>query len=89
MHPTFRSRRVIVSHDGAVLNVEEADEVVVAGLPKLLGAFGEAGPWVTLDFLLAPDDTLDGQTPLETLKADGWTGALDRLARMERGDGFG
>ena len=62
---------------------------VVAGLPKLLDAFAEAGPWVTLDFLLAADDTLDGKTPLEALKTEGWTGALDRLARMERGDGFG
>jgi hypothetical protein len=62
---------------------------VVAGLPNLLRAFSEAGPWATLDFLLAADETLGGRTPLEALRAEGWTGSLDRLVRIERGDGFG
>lgn len=61
----------------------------VAGLPQLLEAFSEAGPWVILDFLLAADESLGGKTPLETLRAEGWTDALDRLVRIERGDGFG
>ncbi|HEY3719236.1 MAG TPA: DNA-binding protein [Roseiarcus sp.] len=61
---------------------------VVAGLPKLLQGFSEAGPWVILDFLLAPDETLGGKSPLETLQADGWTDSLERLVRIENGDGF-
>ena len=41
-----------------------------------------------LDFLLAPDETLGGKTPLETLQAEGWTDSLERLVRIENGDGF-
>ena len=57
-------------------------------LPKLLGAFAEAGPWVALDFLLAPDEALGGETPLQVLRREGLTPALERLARIEQGDGF-
>ncbi len=67
---------------------EPAHEVV-AGLTKLLGALSEADPWAVLDFILAADTTLGGRSPLDELKADGWTDALDRLVRIERGDGFG
>jgi hypothetical protein len=66
---------------------EEAHEVL-EGLPKIVQAFAEAGPWVTLDFLLAPDDALDGRSPIEALRADGWSEDLDRLLRIEGGDGF-
>ena len=62
---------------------------VIAGLPKLLDAFSKSGPWVTLDFLLAPDETLGGKTPLEALRNEGWSDAMDRLVRIESGDGFG
>lgn len=61
---------------------------VVAGLPKLLTAFADAGPWVTLDFLLAADETLGAETPLRVLRSQGWTDSLERLVRIERGDGF-
>ena len=67
---------------------DEAGGEVVAGLPKLLGAFAEAGPWVALDFLLAPDDALGGETPLQVLRREGLTPTLQRLARIEQGDGF-
>jgi hypothetical protein len=67
----------------------EAEHEVIAGLPKVLDAFSKAGPWVTLDFLLAPDDTLGGKAPLEALREEGWSDAMDRLIRIERGDGFG
>jgi hypothetical protein len=67
----------------------EPEHEVIAGLPKLLEAFSKASPWVTLDFLLAPDETLGGRTPLEALREEGWSGAMDRLVRIERGDGFG
>ena len=67
---------------------DEARGEVVAGLPKLLGAFAQAGPWVALDFLLAPDEALDGETPLQVLRREGPTPRLERLARIEQGDGF-
>ncbi len=66
---------------------EEAGDVL-EGLPKVVQAFATAGPWVTLDFLLAPDDALDGRPPIEALRAGGWTEDLERLLRIERGDGF-
>ena len=61
---------------------------VVAGLPKLLQVFPETDPWATLDFLLAADETLGGKTPLETLQEEGWTDSLERLVRIEHGNGF-
>jgi hypothetical protein len=67
---------------------DEPGHEVIAGLPKLLRAFSHTGPWATLDFLLAPDETLGGRTPLESLRANGWNEALERLVRIERGDGF-
>ncbi|HXT06463.1 MAG TPA: helix-turn-helix domain-containing protein [Roseiarcus sp.] len=67
---------------------DEATGEAVAGLPKLIAAFGEASPWVVLDFLLAPDETLGGETPLQALRSGGMTPALERLARIEQGDGF-
>lgn len=67
---------------------EEAHEVL-AGVAKVVRAFADAGPWVTLDFLLAADDTLEGRSPIEALRAQGWTEDFDRLLRIERGDGFG
>jgi len=67
---------------------DEARGEVVAGLPKLLGAYARAGPWVALDFLLASDEALGGETPLQVLRREGLTRALERLARIEQGDGF-
>jgi len=66
---------------------EEAHEVL-EGISRVVQAFAEAGPWVTLDFLLAPDDALDGQTPIAALREGGRTEDLDRLLRIESGDGF-
>ena len=67
---------------------DEARREVVADLPRVVRAFSGTDPWATLDFLLAADETLDGGTPLETLRTKGWTDDLGRLARIERGDGF-
>jgi hypothetical protein len=66
---------------------EDAHEVV-EGIPEVVEAFADAGPWVTLDFLLAPDDALGGETPIDVLRDRGLTPDLERLLRMERGDGF-
>jgi hypothetical protein len=61
---------------------------VIGGLPQFLRAFAEVGPWVILDVLLAPDETLGGRMPLEVLRTEGWSESLERLARIEQGDGF-
>jgi hypothetical protein len=61
---------------------------VVAGLAPLLKAFADVEPWVTLDFLLSPEAALGGRTPLDSLKAEGWSDTLARVARIEHGDGF-
>lgn len=61
---------------------------VVAGLPKLLGVFATANPWVVLDFLLAPDESLGNETPMQILRREGLTPKLERLVRIELGDGF-
>jgi len=66
---------------------EDAHEVL-EGMAKIVQAFAEAGPWVTLDFLLTPDDTLGGQSPIDILRVQGWTEGLDRLLRVESGDGY-
>jgi hypothetical protein len=67
---------------------DETRHEVIADLPRLLRALGASGPWVVLDLLLSPDDTLGGRTPLEILRDEGWTEALGRLVRIEQGDGF-
>ena len=67
---------------------DEARHDVLAGLPRFLREAGQANPWVVLDLLLSADDALGGMTPLDLLRADGWTEALARLLRIERGDGF-
>jgi hypothetical protein len=67
---------------------DEATGEVVAYLPKLLAAFGKTSPWVVLDFLLSPDEALGEVTPLQALRSGGMTPALERLARIEQGDGF-
>jgi hypothetical protein len=67
---------------------DEHRHEVVAGLPRLLQAMPAANPWVLLDFLTAPDQTLGDRAPLEVLRTEGWTGDLDRLVRIEHGDGF-
>ena len=67
---------------------DEARHDVVADLPRFLREAEITNPWVVLDLLLSVDDALGGRTPLEILRADGWTGAIARLLRIEQGDGF-
>ncbi len=64
---------------------------VVAGLPEVVQAMVAAGPWVTLDFLLAADGALGGATPLAALRAGGGEGlaAVRRLLRQAETDAFG
>jgi hypothetical protein len=67
---------------------DEQKRDVIAGLAKVVWAFEAAGPWVTLDFLLAPDETLEGRSPLEALRLGRSQEAVDRLLRAQAGDGF-
>lgn len=60
----------------------------VAGLPEFLRDLPRMSPWVALDLLTAPDETLGGRTPLQVLRDEGVTPALKRLARIQHGDGF-
>ncbi|WP_052764144.1 hypothetical protein [Microvirga massiliensis] len=64
------------------------DGEVVSGLREVVRGLAREGPWVTLDFLLAPDTVLEGKTPLQALR-DGDREEVLRLVRASRGDGFG
>ncbi|KGD94053.1 MULTISPECIES: helix-turn-helix domain-containing protein [Rhizobium/Agrobacterium group] len=59
----------------------------VAGIADVVRGFSAAGPWIALDFLLAPDAVLGGRTPLAALRA-GERDAVARLVRAEGSDGF-
>jgi hypothetical protein len=61
---------------------------VVPGLVEVVRGLADADPWVTLDFLLAPDTALASRTPLQALR-DGDRDAVLRLVRASQGDGFG
>ncbi|HEU4987895.1 MAG TPA: helix-turn-helix domain-containing protein [Rhizobiaceae bacterium] len=60
---------------------------VLAGMADVIRAYASAGPWVALDFLLAPDSALGGRSALEVLKS-GDRHAVLRLLRSEAQDGF-
>jgi hypothetical protein len=58
-----------------------------AGLAEVVRGMAAAGPWATLDFLLAPDAALGGATPLTALQAGDAEG-VSRLLRANGSDGF-
>jgi len=60
---------------------------VIAGIPDVVRAFSVAGPWATLDFLLAPDTVLGGKSPLDMLRSGKHEPVL-RLVRANETDGF-
>jgi hypothetical protein len=60
---------------------------IIPGLPEVVRGLASEGPWVTLDFLLAPDTVLAGWTPLQALQ-EGDRDAVLRLIRISQGDGF-
>ena len=60
---------------------------VVPGLLDIIRGLASGGPWVTLDFLLAPDTVLSGRTPLQALLAGDRDEVL-RLVRASLSDGF-
>lgn len=60
---------------------------VVVGISDVVRGFASAGPWATLDFLLAPDTVLAGRAPLEMLR-EGEREPVLRLVRAHESDGF-
>lgn len=83
---------------GAVLALREAsdwrypvcqfhDGEVIDGIADVVKGLSEQGAWTALDFLLAPDTALGGQSPLDALRA-GRRDDVRRLVRAEAGDGF-
>jgi hypothetical protein len=60
---------------------------VHAGIADVVRAYASAGPWVALDFLLAPDSALGGRSALEALKSCDRDVVL-RLLHSEAQDGF-
>jgi hypothetical protein len=66
-----------------------AVDETVPGIEEVVRGIGSAGPWVTLDFLLAPDEVLGGLTPLAALSRGGeMREMVMRLVRSEVADGF-
>jgi hypothetical protein len=64
-----------------------SDGEVVAGIADVVRGFASAGPWATLDFLLAPDTALGGRSPLDILRSGELEPVL-RLVRSNDSDGF-
>jgi hypothetical protein len=58
----------------------DADGRVPAGLPTVLKALAESGPWGILAFLVTPQEVLEGTTPLQALREGGE--AADYVFRM-------
>lgn len=63
---------------------------VVPGLAEVVHGFGDSGPWVTLEFLVSPDDALDGLAPRDALLKGGeMRERVMTLVRGQReGEGF-
>lgn len=60
-----------------------------AGLAAVIAAFAEAGPWVTLDFLLTPDTALGGLSPMDALRRGGAAAqAVGRLLAARTADAY-
>ena len=56
---------------------------VISGMSDVIAGFSAASPWIVLDFLLAPDTALNGQTPLDALRG----GHRDAVLRLVRANG--
>ncbi|HEX8692125.1 MAG TPA: hypothetical protein VF746_06890 [Longimicrobium sp.] len=52
------------------------EDGTLAGLSRVLQAFGVRGPWTRLSVLLAPADVLGGRTPLDALREGDADGAV-------------
>ena len=63
------------------------DGETLPGLDEVIAGMRESSPWSVLDFLLAPDDALDGRSPLAALRA-GDVAAVRRLLAADEADAF-
>ena len=61
------------------------DGEVLPGIEEVIAGMSDASPWSVLDFLLAPDDALDGRPPLAALRA-GDVAAVRRLLAAREAD---
>ncbi|HTB42760.1 MAG TPA: hypothetical protein VK741_03975 [Acetobacteraceae bacterium] len=67
----------------------DRDGCVPDGLASVIQAMRDAGPWATLDFLLAPDSVLGGLTPLDALKHGGAAAAtVYRMVTAAQSDAY-
>ncbi|MDE2581861.1 MAG: hypothetical protein KGL52_09520 [Rhodospirillales bacterium] len=61
----------------------QADGTVVPGLKAVRAALPTGNPWAVLNFLVQPDDRLNGRAPIDMLKA----GAVDEVVAAARSMG--
>ena len=88
-----RAGQLLAVHVGADWRYPAAqvdfDGNVADGLASVIQAMRGAGPWATLDFLLAPDSALGGLTPLSALKRGGAVAAaVHRLVTAALSDAY-
>lgn len=62
-------------------------EDVLPGIEEVLQAHADDDPWVILDILLSPDDTLRGRTLLQAIQ-EGDAEAVSRHVAQQHGDGY-
>lgn len=63
------------------------DGGVLPGIEDVVAGMADASAWSVLDFLLAPDDALDGRPPLAALRA-GDLAPVHRLLAARKADAF-
>jgi hypothetical protein len=63
---------------------------VIPGLTEIVKGFAASGPWVTLEFIVTGDTTLDGLTPGEALLRGGelYERVITLVRGQEVGEGF-
>ncbi len=68
----------------------DRDGTVSDGLAMVLRHMADSGPWSILDFLITPDDVLEGLTPLEALRRGGSLAAtVQRQLAAAAADAYG
>ncbi len=68
-------------------SIQFQDGEVLDFIPDIIGRMADTSPWSTMDFLLSPDDALDGRTPLAALHA-GDIATVRRLIAAHEADVF-
>jgi hypothetical protein len=68
---------------------DETTKDIVVGVGPVVEALAKQNPWVTLEFLTAPDSVLGGISPLNALRQGGeMRQKVERQMRVSVGDGF-